>query len=220
MEAFRKFDKIYRIEMPNYPIKGKYHLAKKREKLLFSGNKVALFEKVDGGNTGIYKAKGKTFLQKKGSNIDDSHPQYSFFKNEWYYKNLDKINRLIDNTVTYGELVRCVHTIEYNKLPDWWLVFDIYDLETNTYWPWWQVKEVCDDAGLHTVPFIYEGKVRKNELDSFMPEKSAYGEIAEGIVVKNYRTQVMGKYVKPFFVKAVNESEFWRNRKIRLNKVV
>jgi len=30
----------------------------------------------------------------------------------------------------------------------------------------------------------------------------------------------MGKYVKPEFVKAIEDSEFWRNKKIELNKVI
>ena len=220
MNTYRKYDKIYRIEMPDYPIKGKYYLAKKKEKLLFSGNKVTILEKVDGANTAICKVNNKIFLQKKGDAIDYSHPQYSFFKNEWLYNNLDKVDKLINNTVTYGELMRCIHTVEYNKLPDWWLVFDIFDLKTNNYWPWWQVKEVCNNAGLYTVPFIYEGNVKRKDLDKYMPEVSAYGKIAEGIVVKNYRQQVMGKYVKPEFLKAINDTEFWRNRKIELNEVI
>ena len=52
-----------------------------------------------------------------------------------------------------------------------------------------------------------------------MPDKSAFGGTAEGIVVKNYRQQVMGKYVKAKFVKEVDESKFWREKKIVLNKV-
>ena len=79
MNTYRKYDKIYRIDMPDYPIKGKYHLAKQKEKILFSG-KTTILEKVDGANTGIYKINGKVYLQKKGSNVDYSHPQYSFFR--------------------------------------------------------------------------------------------------------------------------------------------
>ncbi len=220
MNTYRKYDKIYRIEMPNYPIKGKYHLAKSKEDLLFSGNKVTVLEKMDAANTGIYKVNGKVYLQKKGSNVDYSHPQYSFFQNEWYWKNTKKLKQLPNNTVTYGELMRCVHTIKYNKLPDWFLVFDIYDLKKKRYLDWVKVTKICDDIGLSTVPFICEGVVKKEHLDRYMPTASSYGKVAEGIVVKNYDKQVMGKYVKPEFVKAVEDSEFWRNKKIELNEVV
>ena len=54
MQTFRKYEKIYRIEMPDYPIKGKYHLAKRVEAKLFKGI-VSITEKVDGANTGILK---------------------------------------------------------------------------------------------------------------------------------------------------------------------
>lgn len=220
MNTFRKYEKTYRIEMPNYPIKGKYHLAKKQESLLLKG-KVAITEKMDGANTGIYKIKGQTYLQKKGSNIDTSHPQFRFFANEWYYNNKDKIDKLPDNMVYYGELLRCVHTVFYNKLPDWWLVFDIYDLNKQKYLSWDEVVFICKEAGLCTVPFLYEGRLRgKDDLLKLMPTYSKYGDVAEGIVVKNYCQQVRGKFVKQNFLKSIEEIDIhWLDRKIRLNEV-
>lgn len=219
METFRKYEKIYRIEMPDYPIKGKYCLAKKVEEKLFDGA-VVITEKIDGACSGIMKCNGQTFLQKKGSGADYSHPQFSFFQNEWYFSNKEKIDGLPDNIVVYGELMRCIHTVEYNKLPDWFLVFDIFDLEQKRYLSWDEIKKICKKAGLFTVPFIYEGKISKKNLLKYLPEKSKYGDVAEGIVVKNQEHQVRGKYVKPEFVKEVDESEFWRNKKIKLNVVV
>ena len=221
MKTFRKYDKIYRIEMPNYPIKGKYHLAKKQEQLLLRGNCIVT-EKVDGANTGIFCKKDK-WLQKKRANIDFSHPQFSFFQNEWYWNNKEKIKQLPDNIVVYGELLRCVHTIYYNRLPDWWIVFDIYDLKKNKYKDWKEVINICEDVGLYTVPFIYEGKIKsKNQLLDLMSNKSKFGDRAEGIVVKNYRQQATGKYVKPEFRKEVecDDSKHWISQKIRLNAVI
>ncbi len=207
--------------MPNYPIKGKYYLAKKKEELLFKG-KCFVFEKLDGANSGIYRENGKTYLQKKGSNIDYSHPQYSFFSNQWYWLNKCKIERLPDNIVVYGELLRCVHTIKYKNLPDWFIVFDIFDLKNNKYIEWGKVKKICNKAGLSTVPFIYEGIIKNKEhLEKLVPKKSIYGNIIEGIVVKNYNNQVMGKYVKSHFIKTIEETnKHWSKKKIELNKVI
>ena len=53
-----------------------------------------------------------------------------------------------------------------------------------------------------------------------VPRDSAFGDIAEGIVVKNYRQQVMGKYVKAEFLKCIDNSAFWKDKKIVLNKVI
>lgn len=217
---FRKFDKIYRIQLGDYRPKGKYHLAIKKVEELLDGL-IYIFEKVDGGNSGIYKINNKCYLQKKGSIIDYSHPQYSFFQNEWYWNNKDKLDKLPNNIVVYGELMRCKHTIYYDKLPDWWLVFDIYDLLLKKYLSWEKVKQICDNAGLNTVPFIAKVKIKNiEELTSWIPKISKYGNTAEGIVVKNYDKQLMGKWVYPWFVKTVDESGFWRDKKIEFNKVL
>ena len=206
--------------MPGYPVKGKSHLARKVEELLMHGN-CAVFEKIDGANTGIYRSKGQTYLQKKGSNVDMSHPQFSFFQNEWFFANKEKIDNLPDNIVVYGELMRCVHTINYDSLPDWFLVFDIFDLKENKFMEWYKVEQICRDVGLHTVPLLYKGKIEsKDQLLGMVPRESAFGDIAEGIVVKNYRQQVMGKYVKAEFLKSIDTSGFWKNKKIVLNKVI
>jgi ATP-dependent RNA circularization protein (DNA/RNA ligase family) len=215
---YRKFDKIYRIEMPDYNIKGKYFLAKKNEELLFK-DIVYIFEKVDGANSGIYKDdKGLIYLQKKGSECDLSHPQYSFFMRQWLFNNIDKLKKLPNNIVVYGELLRCVHTIKYDKLPDWFLVFDIYDLKQQKYLIWEEVEKICNECGLKTVPLLFKGKIKKEHIK--IPKQSKFGNECEGVVVKSKDFQTRGKYVKPEFVKAVEESVFWRDRKIVLNKVI
>jgi len=214
---FRKFDKIYRIEMPDYNIKGKYFLAKKNEELLFK-DIVYIFEKIDGANSGIYKQNGIITLQKKGSECDLSHLQYSFFTNEWFFNNQEKLEKLPDNIVVYGELMRCVHTIKYDKLPDWFIVFDIYDLKQDKYLIWEEVERICKECGLHTVPLLFKGKIKKEKIK--IPNRSMFGDTCEGVVVKSKDFQTRGKYVKPEFVKAVEDSEFWRDRKIVLNKVI
>lgn len=218
--TFRKSNKIYRIELGGYKPKGKYHLARKTVEKLLKGT-VDIFEKVDGGNTGIYKENGNVSLQRKRGVVDYSHPQYSFFLNQWRWDNAQKIIDLPDNTVTYGELMRCKHTIYYNKLPDWFLVFDIYDLTHKQYIPWQDVKQICDSVGLKTVPHIATVKLKNvEELYKYIPIKSKYGDKAEGIVVKNFNKQLMGKWVQPWFVKTVEESKHWQDAPIVLNEVI
>jgi len=220
MNTFRKYEKTYRIELPYYKIKGKYHLAKKQENLLLRGN-CTVTEKFDGGNTGIYKVNDKCYLQKRRANVDYSHPQYSFFQNEWYWNNKKKLDKLSNDIVVYGELLRCVHSIYYNSLPDWFIVFDIYDLKKEKYLSYSQMKGMCNKVGLCCVPLLYEGQIPdKNFLLNLIPSKSAYGDVAEGVVVKNYRQQVRGKVVKKEFLKFIeDENTHWVNRKIKLNTV-
>ena len=205
--------------MPDYQIKGKYFLAKEKEKLLFDGHCVVT-EKIDGANTSISKVDGKVQLCRKLGPIDYSHPQFSFFQNQWYYNNLHKLEQLPNNIILYGELMRCIHTIKYDKLPDWWIVFAGYDLKKELYISYQRVETICHTANLSIVPLIYSGKINKEILSKLMPLKSKFGNVAEGMAIFNYENQVFGKYVKPEFVKAVENSKFWKDKKIELNGVV
>ena len=83
-----------------------------------------------------------------------------------------------------------------------------------------RVEDICSTANLSIVPLIYSGKINKDRLSKLMPIKSKFGKIAEGVTVFNYENQVFGKYVKPEFVKAVESSKFWKDKKIVLNEVI
>ena len=205
--------------MPEINVKGKYMLQPKDEKLLINGN-VYITEKMDGANSGIHKKNGKTHLQKKGSNIDGSHLQYKYFE-LWGYENFEKIKSLPDNMVYYGELMFCTHTIFYDKLPDWFLIFAIYDLKKNKFLKWEKVTEIANQYGFYTVPFLYEGKTDKNHLMSLIKKESLYGDTSEGIVIQNIRQQIRGKIVKPEFFKKIDDEEcHWSHIHIKFNKLV
>ena len=99
---FRKYEKNYRIETDDFPVKGKAVLSDKEEKRLFKGT-VQCFEKVDGGSAGIRKENGKVYLQKRGSDLDLSHYQYKFFT-RWAYENAEKLMKLPDDIIIYGDV--------------------------------------------------------------------------------------------------------------------
>lgn len=220
MRQWRKYEKTYRVKHSQYYVKGKYNLLPSEEKLLLGGT-VTITEKMDGANTGLFKRNGQMFLQKRGSLVDDSHPQFKFFKNQWYWNNYEKLEQLPDNTVTYGELMRCTHTIYYDKLPDWWLVFDIYDLKKKQYLPWHEVARICYDIGLSTVPHVFTGNgINRNAISKVMPIQSSFGGRAEGVVIKNYKRQIRGKVVHPEFVKDPSFKRHWSSRRATFNKLV
>ena len=112
--------------------------------------------------------------------------------------------------IVYAELLRCVHTIKYDQLPDWVCVFGIWDTRKAEYLPWKAVQSHCEEWALSTVPHIVTGHLEKNELTGFIPNPSLYGSTkAEGIVVWNYRQQIRGKIVRPEFMKQIDEDDHW-----------
>jgi hypothetical protein len=151
--------------------------------------------------------------------MDDSHEQFKYFKNQWYWQNLDKIQAMPDNMVIYGELMYCTHSIYYDRLPDYWLVFDIFDLRQKRYMTWPEIAGLCQKSGLATVPHIASGHYTASGVGSLIPKESAYGKLAEGVVVKNYARQLRAKMVWPAFIKTLDESDHWANQTVRYNNL-
>lgn len=69
-------------------------------------------------------------------------------------------------------------------------VFNVYDIDNQSYLDWKGVLDICEYLGIHSVPVVYQGPADHLELsmDAFLElaSKQTYtkGDLAEGIVVK------------------------------------
>lgn len=218
---FRKYESTYRIQVPEFTIKGKRLLSKRDVKALLNG-KVTILEKMDGANTGIIRHNDWFKTQKRGSLVEASeHEQFNFFK-AWTHQNVTKLLKIDERFLVYGELMRVVHTVKYDQLPDWFLPFAIWDKRLREYLKWDNIADLCEKWGFSTVPMILNNVyVTLNDLAALIPEVSAYGsQKAEGIVIWNHRKQMRGKVVRPEFIKSMEESTHWMHRSLEFNKVI
>lgn len=189
-------------------------------KRLLSGEMI-VEEKLDGSNTGIIRHSKGFALQKRGSLVGASeHEQFNFFNNWAHQQNYEKIMALPKDTLMYGELLYAVHTIYYDRLPDYFLVFDVK--RQGDWLDYDERKSFCNQYGFQMVPLIARGNFTKDDLQKMVPVKSAYGDEAEGIVVKRYAKHgyFRGKLVKPGFIKKLEESDHWTTYNVRRNVVV
>ena len=206
--------------VPQVSTKGKHYLSNADVSKLLNG-RVTIAEKMDGANVGIIRHKDHFRTQKRGSLVGDSeHEQFGFFK-AWTQLNYDKLMQIPKDTILYGELMRCKHTVYYDMLPDWFLAFGWYDRKTGKYAHWYDLEELCDKIGLHTAPVLeVNTSVGKDELFDLIPDPSTYGhEPAEGIVVWNYKKQMRGKIVRAEFQKEMDKSGHWMHKKMIYNKM-
>jgi ATP-dependent RNA circularization protein (DNA/RNA ligase family) len=217
---FRHYQKTYRIQIPQIDVPGKHVLSSDERRRLLAGP-VVIEEKMDGANAGIIRHKKGFHLQKKGSLVGQSeHEQFQFFWNWAYQWRYDNIMSLPEGYIVYGELLFAVHTIYYDRLPDYFLVFDVWDGER--YLTRVQRQAFCEKHGFCEVPFIVMDTFDVDELYEWVPKESAYGDTAEGIVVKritNKGDYIRGKIVKPEFIKHLEESLHWTKYEIRRNKL-
>lgn len=213
---FRKYEKTYHV----FPVTSKHNLDNTDIKRLLIGD-IIVEEKFDGSNVGIVRHRKGFALQKRNSLVGPSvHEQFDFFYSWANNMNYERIMSVPENTLIYGELLYAVHTIYYSRLPDYVLVFDVR--QNGSWMNYDERKEFCERHGFHMVPLVARGTFTKDELMNLVPKVSAYGDEAEGIVVKRYAKHgyFKGKIVKPGFIKQLEESDHWTTYKVRRNTVI
>jgi ATP-dependent RNA circularization protein (DNA/RNA ligase family) len=218
---FRKFEKTYRIKIPQYDVGGKFCLSHSDTRALLTG-KVTIEEKMDGANVGIIRIKKDPgfALQKRGSLIGPSeHAQFNYFVN-WAHSNYDKIIRMKVGEIAYCELLYAKHNIHYTELKSYVMLFDVWNPRKNEYMNSDDKREFANKIEIPQVPVIYEGQgPRIEDLIDLIGRSYFYEGLMEGIVVKNYRKQMRGKVVRPEFMKEIDESDHWMNSGLVKNTI-
>lgn len=86
-----------------------------------------------------------------------------------------------------------------------WYVYDIYDVENQIYLPQSEVKKFTQEHGLIYIHVLYEGEFISWEHCMTFCNSPAYGNMQEGIVIKN-QTKLNSPNIRvPFVLKIVNE---------------
>lgn len=206
---FRKYERTFRIRVPQHEISSKHFHSKADTQRLLRG-KVLITEKIDGANIGIGRQKKDPgfFTQKRGGLVGASeHAQFNALAN-WANSRIPDILRIPMRYTVYGELCYAKHHIFYDRLPDLVIVFNVWNKQDEEYLAWPDLKSFCVAYGFVHVPALYYGPAPcRADLAGFIPKVSAFSsdQPAEGIVVYNYRQQIRGKVVHPRFIKGIDE---------------
>jgi hypothetical protein len=95
------------------------------------GKTLFVEEKVDGANAGLrFDGEGELWLQSRGHFLTGGprEKHFDLFK-QWASTHATKLlDRIEDRYVLYGEWLYAKHTIWYDLLPHYFMVFDVYDL--------------------------------------------------------------------------------------------
>lgn len=122
-----------------------------------AGKYLVLEEKVDGANCGIsFTADGKMLLQSRGHYLNGGYGerQFDLFK-VWAGCFQEQLSRLLsDRFILYGEWLYAKHTVFYDRLPHYFMEFDIYDREAGKFYSTKKRREF-----LAAAPFIRSVRV-------------------------------------------------------------
>ena len=177
----------------------------------FVGMKIVILIKMDGENSTLYP--NDCHARSLDSN---NHVSRNWLKNKHA-----SIKHLIpENYRICGENIYAQHTIHYNNLSDYFLVFSIWN--GNICLSWQDTIGFCEKLGLKTVPeyktcIFNEKELQKLKITEFE------NDVCEGFVIRNAESftfekfnKNIAKYVNPTFT---IQGDHWTHKNIIKNEL-
>jgi hypothetical protein len=137
-----------------------------------AGGFFVIEEKLDGGNAGIsFDQAGRLWLQSRGhfltGGVREKH--FDLFK-RWAHTHADALRTVLGQRfVLYGEWLYAKHTIFYDRLPHYFLEFDILDTETGAFLSTQERRARLNGTPVASVPVLRPGPCRDlSELTSLV----------------------------------------------------
>ncbi|MGE8043451.1 RNA ligase family protein [Pseudomonas monteilii] len=185
---------------------------------------VIVEEKIDGANIGIrLGVSGELLVQNRGQYILPPYiGQFSRLA-LWLAQHEKNLKAMLgSNQIIFGEWCAALHSLHYTKLPDWFLMFDVYDLKAKKFWSYNRCKELAVLMGIKQAACLYQGKTTIQRLERMVAtESSRYGLVPlEGIIVRRNAgdwCEGRAKLVRPNFTQSIEEH--WRKRPLVWNQV-
>ena len=183
---------------------------------------VVVEEKLDGANLGFSVSEdGLLRAQNRGQYLDlPFHGQFARL-GSWLANHEDRlVDALGDNLMAFGEWCAARHSLDYANLPDWWLLFDVYDRVEGRFWSTTRRDAWAQTHGLTVVPRLHRGRVTMTRLrDWVLDDQSRFrhGHL-EGVVVRKESVdwlQARAKLVRADFTQTIQSH--WRNRVLEWN---
>lgn len=138
---------------------------------------IVIEEKVDGANCGIsFNEENNLLLQSRGHFLNGGYgeKQFDLFKSWANCHKIELFKILSTRYVMYGEWLYAKHTVYYDKLPHYFMEFDIYDKKEKRFLSTKKRKSMLKNYTFITsVLVLYEGKLKRiEELTSFLKESN------------------------------------------------
>lgn len=154
------------------------------ERLSFLSHPLRVEEKVDGENLGISFDGRSLRFQARGGYVELNGRRFRGL-GAWVRPRMPRIAEgLGTDLVLFGEWCSTTHSVKYDMLPDWLLVFDIYDHSTGCFWAASQRDELANELGLSVVPFLGSGTFGEAQLNDLIGTSRVGSDVMEGIVVR------------------------------------
>ncbi len=186
---------------------------------------VVVEEKVDGANLGLsLNAQGQLLAQNRGQYLAEPFTGQFSRLTPWLAAHAVEIASALTggDLILFGEWCAAHHSLSYNKLPDWYLVFDVYDRNRREFWSTDRRDALASRAGLACVPRLAEGRQSLDLLRHLLTDQPSHFSRGpmEGLVIRRDVSgicEARAKLVSADFTQAIGMH--WRKRKIEWNRL-
>ena len=193
--------------------------------LRFLNAEILVEEKVDGANLGISVGRdGSLRVQNRGAYLSPpSHPQFAPLW-PWLASRRSALsNALGSDLVLFGEWCFAVHSARYDRLPDWFLAFDVYDRSVGRFWSAVRRNRLVQSMRMAVVPEVARGFFNLDTVRRLLTSsQSALGcQPVEGLYLRREDKEWLQdrtKIVRAEFVQ--NIGEHWSSRTMEKNRLL
>ncbi|WP_374519477.1 RNA ligase family protein [Hydrogenophaga sp.] len=185
---------------------------------------VVVEEKLDGANLGFSLASdGSLRAQNRGQYLVEPHAGQFARLPAWLAQHGESLRSVLTpDLMLFGEWCAARHSLDYAALPDWFLLFDVYDRRAERFWCTSRRNALAESGGLVTVPQVARGRQSVDDLKRLVattPSRYRQGSL-EGVVIRRESAQwceARAKLVRADFTQAIETH--WRKRAIEWNRV-
>lgn len=185
---------------------------------------VVVEEKLDGANLGLsLTPDGSLRAQNRGQYLAEPHAGQFARLPAWLAQHGEGVRAVLTpKLILFGEWCAARHSLDYAALPDWFLLFDVYDREAGQFWSTARRNALASRAGLVTVPSVWQGKTTVaalKQLVATQPSHYRQGPL-EGVVIRRESADwcdARAKLVRHDFTQAIDTH--WRKRAIEWNRL-
>lgn len=193
------------------------------ERAAFLVGELVVEEKVDGANVGLSVGEdGRVRVQNRGGYIGPgSHPQFGPLWGWLAGREEGLAVALGRGRILFGEWCFACHSVGYDRLPDWFLAFDIYDRSAQRFWSVARRDALLDPLGIHVVPAIATGRFQLDDLRRMLDQPSRVGSgPLEGLYLRREADGWLtdrAKLVRAEFTQAIEEH--WSRQPLVRNRL-
>lgn len=146
-----------------------------------AGRNLVVEEKCDGANSAIsFSEVGELLLQSRGHYLTGGYRERHFnLMKQWANVHKDIFYQVLGNRyIMYGEWMYAKHTVFYDRLPHYFLEFDIYDRSSGIFLDTPSRRQLTKQMPIVSVPVLSEGifTEQKKLLDLLGPSSYISGD--------------------------------------------